>query len=197
MGRKPYAKYKLFIHEGEKKREALEVQCDYCGKTFLKAKRFVKNGKKNFCCKECIYKSNVKPRIRLQCDYCGKTFERLEEKLKGSKSGYYFCSKKCKDLAQKIESGFIKMIPSHYNNGDYIDYRKVAFENYEHKCHVCGYNEHEELLQVHHIDTNRFNNIKENLVILCPTCHWSLTLKVAIINENRIYEWIGGNTCIH
>lgn len=39
------------------------------------------------------------------------------------------------------------------------------------ECVICGYKEHPEILQVHHIDRNRSNNIKSNLEVLCPNCH--------------------------
>ena len=45
------------------------------------------------------------------------------------------------------------------------------------KCEKCGISEWQGqklLLQVHHIDGNRYNNTRENLQILCPNCH-SLT----------------------
>ena len=190
MGKK--STYELFIYEGIKKREALKVKCDYCNKEYLKAKRFIKKGRKNFCCRKCHSEGTKKPRIKLKCDHCNKEYEVLKSRLKNSKSGYHFCSRECKDLAQRIGNGLIKMWPDHYKNGEYADYRKLAFENYKHECELCGYNEHIELLHVHHIDKNRKNNLNvDNLIILCPTCHWSLTMKLAELNEERIYKWMG------
>lgn len=47
----------------------------------------------------------------------------------------------------------------------------------EEKCEMCGLGEwmgNKIVLELHHIDGNRFNNDLSNLQILCPNCH-SLT----------------------
>jgi transposase-like protein len=62
-------------------------------------------------------------------------------------------------------------------NYHYI-YVKVAFEHYPAKCHICGYDKHREVLEVHHIDEDRSNNEPDNLRLLCPTCHREITLGV-------------------
>lgn len=68
------------------------------------------------------------------------------------------------------------------------NYRKKAFDNYEHKCAVCGWNEDEDILEVHHIDENREHNDLENLKILCPICHRKITSgKYQLIDNNIEY----------
>jgi len=184
------ATYEIFIYEGIKKREAVEVKCDECGKKFLKSKRFVKEGKNNYCNKKCRSES-LTNQVELICDNCGKEYSVPVSRVKNSKSGYHFCSKVCKDEGQKIKNGLKGMWPEHFGNGNGRNtYRRLAFDNYKHECEVCGYDEHEGLLHVHHIDCNRNNNDIDNLMILCPTCHWALTLKLAEIKDDRLYEWI-------
>lgn len=39
------------------------------------------------------------------------------------------------------------------------------------KCERCHYDEHLQILQVHHADHNTNNNRRNNLVVLCPNCH--------------------------
>lgn len=39
------------------------------------------------------------------------------------------------------------------------------------KCEDCGWNKHLEVLEIHHKDRNIKNNIRENLILLCPNCH--------------------------
>ncbi|MDP3981680.1 MAG: HNH endonuclease [Chlamydiota bacterium] len=51
-----------------------------------------------------------------------------------------------------------------------INYRKLAFEAYDPLCAHCGFGI-PSVLEVAHIDGNRNNNEKNNLVILCPNCH--------------------------
>ena len=48
-------------------------------------------------------------------------------------------------------------------------YRKIIDRNSE--CYFC---ETKKELSVHHIDQNRDNNMKENLLLLCPKCHHRL-----------------------
>ncbi len=50
-------------------------------------------------------------------------------------------------------------------------YQNYAKENLIQECNKCECNEQ---LVVHHKDTNHFNNISENLEILCRSCHISL-----------------------
>ena len=148
------------------------------------------------CCPQCYQEhiDSTKTSIEVECAYCGKKFFKQLSKLKNSKSGLYFCCREHKDLAQKLESGkqFDIMRPDHY--GTYTDgtvsissYRRTAFHLYPHKCAICGWDEDEDILQVHHIDENRNNGKSENLIILCPTCHWKLTIgKYKLINRDKI-----------
>jgi HNH endonuclease len=38
-------------------------------------------------------------------------------------------------------------------------------------CLACGYDEHRNILEIHHIDRDRGNNEAGNLTVLCPNCH--------------------------
>lgn len=143
-------------------------------------------------CPLCSEDNLNKNKVKVSCAYCGKEFLRAPSKLTKSKSGLYFCCREHKDLAQRIESGsqFSPMRPDHFDNGK-ADYRKSAFRHYEHKCAVCGYEEDERILQVHHRDENRENNSLDNLVILCPNCHWKITLHLYTLSmDNQLEECI-------
>jgi len=50
------------------------------------------------------------------------------------------------------------------------NYRKLAFRSYDPLCAHCGFGI-AAILEVAHVNCDRSNNAKENLVILCPTCH--------------------------
>lgn len=57
--------------------------------------------------------------------------------------------------------------------------RAVIFEERGRKCEECGWNKENPFngiipVQVDHIDGDRTNNTRENLKVLCPSCH-SLT----------------------
>lgn len=182
----------LYIYEKSgRKRLAKEVVCENCGKKFLKAKRFIKTASRNFCSKKCSFEGHRVERVKLICSLCEKVFERSIYKLKVSRHGIYFCSRKCKDEGQKLKYSIIDIWPKHY--GIYTTYRAHALEYYGKRCEICGYYEHPEILQVHHIDANRKNNKIENLIVLCPNHHWALTIKKAILLEDRTFRWLIGD----
>ena len=74
----------------------------------------------------------------------------------------------------------------HYGQGNGIhSYRDRAFQEYEHKCSVCGWNEDENILEVHHIKgilefdktaTIEEINDEKNLIWLCPNHHKMLEM---------------------
>jgi hypothetical protein len=150
--------------------------CKFCKKSFNAPVREVKRGNGKFCSKRCCSNSRrgivINPRIpNVTCAYCKKKFYKPESKIKKSKSGLVFCSRKHKDLGQRIESGLTEIHPPHYGTAEISDYRSIAFSSKEKVCELCGYNTIPQILQVHHIDENRKNNSIDNLQVLCPNCH--------------------------
>lgn len=145
-------------------------------------------------CPECIKDAKDKRlaanRIEVECAYCHQKFIKQASKLNNSKSGLYFCCREHKDAAQRIDSGeaFDIMRPDHYGKaGGTTNYRQRALDTYPHKCSVCGWDNDVDILQVHHIDENRQHGEIENLVILCPTCHWKVTThKYKLIDREHI-----------
>lgn len=174
-----------------KKRKAVKVICEHCGKEFLKPERFIKHGKHNYCSPECSHNATNK-QIEVICDFCGKSYMIKPSKLLQSKSGLHFCSRNCKDNAQKIVNGFKEIQPSHYGYTKYNDYtpqniyQRICFENHPHKCCVCG---EEKIIAVHHYDGNHNNNEPSNLVPLCPThhCYIHSKYKDEIIDKVNAY----------
>jgi hypothetical protein len=52
--------------------------------------------------------------------------------------------------------------------------RKRLIEERGHRCECCGLSEWLDApiaLESHHKDGNRYNNVRENLFLLCPNCH--------------------------
>lgn len=174
-----------------KKRKAVKVICEQCGKEFLKPERFIKHSKHNYCSSECSHNATNK-QIEVICDFCGKSYMIKPSKLLQSKSGLHFCSRNCKNNAQKIVNGFKEIQPSHYGCTKYKDYtpqniyQRICFENHPHKCCVCG---EEKIVAVHHYDGNHNNNEPSNLVPLCPThhCYIHSKYKDKIIDKVNAY----------
>lgn len=106
--------------------------------------------------------------LELVCDHCASPFVRAKSKLDLSKSGKYFCSRECKDSAQKY---MVEIQPNHYGilSGQ-SSYREKAFRHYMPVCNRCSYS-NILALEVHHKDRNRENNDILNLEILCANCH--------------------------
>ena len=150
--------------------------CPVCTNTFNASITELNRGNAKVCSRQCARyvarKSNTKLKIsNVICAYCDKEFYISPSKFRNSKSGLYFCTRNHKDMAQRIESGFNEMWPSHYTDGKHVKYRKFALTHYGNVCQLCGYNKYSCVLQVHHIDHNRQNNKIENLLVCCPTCH--------------------------
>lgn len=177
--------------------EPLTIHCNEHDIDFTsEASNFTKSDELRAVCPQCkIEKRSQRYQNNKQnviCAYCGLEFEKSNSRIKKSKSGLFFCCREHKDLAQRLESGdeFEDMRPDHYGQADgFTGYRATAFRHYEHTCAVCDWHEDEDVLEVHHIDANRYNNKVENLIILCPTCHRKLTLhKYVLIGRNQIVK---------
>lgn len=163
---------KYFIYG--KLRECETAQCLLCSRNFIRP--IGRTWLKQYCSRDCVNKSKV-TQVHLECHVCKTEFFMKRSRLKRSKSGLYFCSKKCKDHAQSLEGGVTQIQPPHYGHGQ-SSYREIAYRYYPKVCDRCGYAEHIEILEVHHIDGNRKNNKKENLRVLCPNCHRLYTKKI-------------------
>lgn len=104
-------------------------------------------------------KPKVLPVIKT-CLCCGKEFSTIYRGVKEQTT----CSRACSNTYYR----------SGENNGNWLgghsSYRSKALAHYTNKCVDCG-TEDIRVLQVHHIDSNRYNSKLDNLVILCANCH--------------------------
>lgn len=162
------------------KRTSIRLRCLECGyewETYAQTVLYTTPKNKYHYCPNCYVKKE-----KFSCAYCGKEFYRVPSEIKNNVSGYFYCSRECgnkhKNQLRK-ESG-------EWDNS--LNYRKKAFDIYEHKCCVCGWDEDFRILEVHHIDENRENNIIQNLCILCPTCHRKITLGYYTLVDNVLIE---------
>lgn len=144
------------------------VRCKVCSKHFLVRKDQAK--KRKYCSRGCVAYASFN-RVELKCAFCDRLFYKTKSKVSDSKSGLHFCSRSCKDSAQKI-GGIKEIMPSHYGTGQEA-YRE-KFAGCQFKCQRCGYEEFECSVHIHHIDGNRNNNSLNNLMMLCGNCHFAL-----------------------
>ena len=165
-----------YVSGYENRSSEILVRCEIHGTEFYtKYENVGRATRKHHICPQCKEEDHLERSGSLECTcaYCGKKFHRAPSKIR---SEFMFCSRECKDMAQRIESGdvFQEMRPEHYDTNT-TTYRAKALRNYEHKCAVCGWDEDVDVLEVHHIDENREHNALDNLIILCPICHKKLT----------------------
>lgn len=114
------------------------------------------------CCLKCkkeISKTQIKKhlnacfnRIQKECPIC-KTI--IKDLMPYQAKHITFCSRECSDESKR--------------NGS--NYRFICFSYFEKKCLIC---EESNVIDVHHLDGNRDNNLPSNLIPLCPTHHMYL-----------------------
>lgn len=105
-----------------KRRKAVELTCQYCGKKYLHRKDRAERSK--YCSPKCKNESE-KDQLTFKCHNCGTIFQRAKAQCKRSKHGYYFCSRECKDNSQSLEG-----------NGE--GFRPKNWGNVKSPCVVCG-----------------------------------------------------------
>ena len=128
--------------------------CVQCSKNFV-AKAGPRH-KQKYCSNHCKHLARRR-RIKLLCVVCRKEFE-IRFSDKGRRK---FCTMTCKR----------KFWDEKVRTGDTTHYRRTAYATYKRECARCGWQEHPEVLVVHHEDENRKNSDPSNLTVLCPTCH--------------------------
>lgn len=153
------------IYDG-KIRDLYEKSCEQCLKLFLIPRHIYSETR--YCSRRCWGLSRRR-RVSVCCSTCKIQFERPVHDLKNSKHHKYFCSRRCKDMAQRI-GGISEIQPPHYKDGK-SKYRDRAFRKYGAVCIECGFSGEKRMLDVDHIDTDRENNKIENLQVLCVWCH--------------------------
>lgn len=159
----------------------VNLQCAFCEKTFSKQLKHVnadrKRGKNvDYCGIRC---SKRKEWTWIKCHKCHKKVA-IKPSHKKSKSGFYYCSRSC---SASVNNTIYKAKENHPN---WVDgrgsYRSVGLSE---ACEDCGETRYY-LLVVHHVNKNRTQNSKDNLITLCLNCHGMRHLVVR-----------DGKLCIH
>ena len=123
-----------------------EKSCIRCGAPLKRGKQY--------CSATCGNKARAGRGATTNCESCGKEIP-LGRKNRPTR----FCSVDCRDQSRAKEA-----------TGRYVGWAKLrdALKSDSKKCQRCG---EEENLHVHHIDHDSRNNLLENLVVLCQSCH--------------------------
>ena len=67
--------------------------------------------------------------------------------------------------------------------------RKIKYMHKQGFCSICGYKEHPDILEVHHIIARKDggNDDIDNLILLCPNCHRKV--HKGHIGSKELYEY--------
>src|SRR6478735_704407 len=159
-------------HDGQTRRMYALV-CPICNKKIYLPKHVLRD--RVACSRSCS--DIVRQRtIKKTCAHCGNEFFRRSAHLQNSKSGMFFCNRKCKEDSQSYGGKLDQIIPN--RRGGKYTYRKRALGNLGKECAKCGYGKDQRMLDVDHIDSDRDNAHISNLQVLCVWCHALKTRKV-------------------
>lgn len=176
-----------YIQWGGRKRKCFPKECQYCGNTFYVPKHVYEKYK--CCSKQCSSNLIKSRRVSVTCSNCGTKILKQPSDLVNSKTGNYFCNRKCKEKYQSE------------NGKDFTGVFSPAVAQAKHKrqiveCEKCGYNEYPEILVIHHKDGDRSNNNSDNWIVLCQNCHaiehlvpTESGLKLWYGNKNHLGDW--------
>jgi len=160
-----------------KVRTVTDKPCLNCGGQFTI--RMNRVDKRHYCSHKCRCEAKSKHgTTEVSCAYCFKTFSKVNSRLGSgvTKSGLHFCSRLCKDQAQRL-GGLKEIQPPHYGTSKTRSGADHFYRDAEKICVGCQETK-EYLLSVHHIDGDMANNKDENLEIVCGNCHIKRHLKL-------------------
>lgn len=155
-----------------KKKNGEILKCVACKNEFYVPKYRIKTAK--FCSLHCQNHLQYQKWI-FNCEACGKKCTTSPSRRNYKKK---FCSLECREYKRKtdVERRKQSKICTLKKRGFYTSrqLRKYIFEFKAKKCEICGYDEYDFCLDLHHRDKNPTNNNPENISILCVICHRKL-----------------------
>lgn len=142
-----------------------------------------------------VIKKPISTRVETKCKCCDNIILRTEYQIKRNRG--HFCSKICADKHKNKDNSNITKNDLKYSTGfahnKYVKIRIHAQKMYKqfvgiYKCAVCGYDKHVEICHKKAIkdfpDTTLLSEINsiDNLIALCPNCHWEFDNNLLSIN---------------
>ena len=135
---------------------------------------------KEFTCQICGKKYRLKARKSLYCKACGQKKRSMDVMIR----------RKIKHPETIIGcgSGGNQRGARNHNYKDGLSHYRDNFEKWNpdiRQCEICGSTK---CLVVHHVDKNRKNNKRDNLIMLCRSCHAQVHGLSASLGEIPIVE---------
>ena len=131
-----------------------------------------------FCCIFCQNHRQHEKYV-FECSSCKKTVTTSPSRRNHKKK---FCSLECRESKRKTErerrlqQKAYSIVRRGTSQGR--TFRKYFFSFKEKKCDICGYEEYDFCLDLHHLDGNPQNNKIENIKVLCVICHRKVHKKI-------------------
>lgn len=144
------------------------VNCEVCSKQFYAQPWRRAIGHSKHCSRACA-NVGVRKGKEVQCFMCKKTVYRTPKDIQRSRSGKFFCDKRCQTLWRN--QTYVGEMHGNFNNGR-AAYRNILTRTgRERMCELCRTTD-VRILQAHHIDRDRTHNKAANLAWLCLNCHF-------------------------
>jgi len=146
----------------------IEVVCKNCSKVFEVKPNRVVMGWGKYCSRKCQYEGYKAGKF-VSCHNCGKEIWRPPLVLARSKSGCFFCDKKCQTIWRNKNYSSEKHANWLNGRGSYRN--RLMKSGVRQICRRCGVKDIR-VLTAHHKDGNRDHNDLKNLEWLCFNCHF-------------------------
>ena len=146
-----------------------QVNCSVCSKEFHAKPSWLKNGYGKYCSQKC---SHIRQRNgrEYSCHTCRKIIYRTKKDQRVSKSGKFFCTKKCQTLWRNSEV-YVGSNHPNWTNGESTYRVRLLRSGRKKNCERC-LTKDTRIIAVHHRDKNRSNNKLTYLIWLCQNFHF-------------------------
>ena len=152
----------------------IKLICQWCGNEYFRSKNQTDRSK--YCCQLCHNKANGNKLKGINIS------EEIKLKISLSKMGIPRLNFRGKNASNW--RGGIARLPYRYEFDEKLKDKIRKRDN--HECQICGKTQEQNLIEIrrkldiHHIDYSKDNNLEDNLITLCLSCH-------SKTNFNRIF----------
>lgn len=152
------------------KPKGIHKNCENCKKQFYVPQSRINSSK--YCSRDC--QNHRFEKHKFDCLECGKNCVTSFSYRRTKKYCSHECANKAKinDKMRRQKSKATSVLKRGNNSSRKL--RSAIFKLKEKTCQICGYNEFDFCLDLHHIDNDCNNNTVENVAILCVICHRKL-----------------------